>query len=136
MFSFYLDTCFKSNFESGSRHLVQGPELNSQLECSLQDPGLNLGPKCLFQGLWLDSKAKCLDMTGRWMLQKSCQKCSFLLFSTLQIFWLWMLAPKAAIDLKLHSSFSQSVMGTAVGYDNHCQITVGIVTQPMTVNWL
>jgi len=47
-----------------------------------------------------------------------------------------MLQPKLAIDLKLYSSMSLSVMGTAVGCDNYCQITVGNVTQPMTVNWL
>ena len=45
-----------------------------------------------------------------------------------------MLQPKTAIDLKLYSSASLSVIGTAVGCDNHCQITVGNVTQPMTVN--
>ena len=50
--------------------------------------------------------------------------------------WLCMLQPKTAIDLKLYSSISLSVIGTAVGCDNHCQITVGNVTQPMTVNWL
>ena len=38
------------------------------------------------------------------------------------------------IDLKLYSSVSMSVMGTAVGFDNHCQITVGNVIQPLTVN--
>ena len=45
-----------------------------------------------------------------------------------------MLIPKAAIDLKLYSSMSLSVIGTAVDCDDHCQITVGNVTQPMTVN--
>ena len=49
---------------------------------------------------------------------------------------LYMLTHKTAIDLKLHSSMSLSVMGTAIGCDDHCQITVGNVTQPMTVNWL
>ena len=49
---------------------------------------------------------------------------------------LCMLQPKTAIDLKLYSSMSLTAMGTAVGCDNHCQITVGNVTQPMTVNWL
>ena len=49
---------------------------------------------------------------------------------------LCMLQPKTAIDHKLYSSMSLSVMGTAVGCDHHCQITVGNVTQPMTVDWL
>ena len=31
---------------------------------------------------------------------------------------------------------SLSVMGTAVGCDNHCQITAGNVTQQLTVTWL
>ena len=52
------------------------------------------------------------------------------------VIWLCILLPKTAIDLKLYSSMSLSVMGTAVGCDNHCQITVGNVTQPMTVDWL
>ena len=52
------------------------------------------------------------------------------------VIWLCILLPKTAIDLKLYSSVSLSVMGTAIGCDNHCQITVGNVTQPMTVNWL
>ena len=52
------------------------------------------------------------------------------------VIWLCMLPPKTAIDLKLYSSMSLSVMGTAVGCDHYCQITVGNVTQPMTVNWL
>ena len=46
---------------------------------------------------------------------------------------LYLLQPKIAIDLKLYSSMSQIVMGTAVVCDNHCQITV---TQPITLNWL
>ena len=54
----------------------------------------------------------------------------------LTLLWLWLLQPKAALDLKLYSSMSLTVIGTAVGCDNHCQITVGNVTQPMTVNWL
>ena len=49
---------------------------------------------------------------------------------------LCMLQQKTSIDLKLYSSMSLSVKGTAIGCDNHCQITVGNVTQPMTVNWL
>ena len=52
------------------------------------------------------------------------------------VIWLCRLPPKTAIELKLHSSMSLSVMGTAVGSDNHYQITVGNVTQPMPVNWL
>ena len=52
------------------------------------------------------------------------------------VIWLCMLPLKTAIDLKLHSSMSLSAMGTVVGCDNHCQITMGNVTQPMTVNWL
>ena len=50
--------------------------------------------------------------------------------------WLCMLQSKTAIDHKLYSSTSRSVIGTVFGRDNHCQITVGNVTQPMTVNWL
>ena len=50
--------------------------------------------------------------------------------------WLYILQPKIAIDLKLYSSMSARVLGTAFGCDNHCQITVAHVTQPMTVNWL
>ena len=52
------------------------------------------------------------------------------------VLWLCMLLPKTAIDLKLYSSMSLSVTGTAVGCDHYYQITVGNVTQPMTVNWL
>ena len=52
------------------------------------------------------------------------------------VIWLCMLPPKIAIDLKLYSSMSLSVTGRAVGCDHYCQITVGNVTQPMTVNWL
>ena len=37
------------------------------------------------------------------------------------------LLPDTAIDLKLYSSMSFSVMGTSVGCDNHCQIAVGNV---------
>ena len=51
------------------------------------------------------------------------------------VIWLCILPSKTAIDLKLYSSVSLSVMGTAVGCDNHCQITVGYVIKPMTVNW-
>jgi len=50
------------------------------------------------------------------------------------VIWLYMLQPKTAIDLKLYSSMSLSVMVTAVSCDNHCQITVESVTQPMTRN--
>ena len=50
--------------------------------------------------------------------------------------WLHILQPKTAIDLKLYSSMSLSVIGTAVGCDDHWQITVGNATQPMTENWL
>ena len=46
-----------------------------------------------------------------------------------------MLLPKIAIDLKLYSSMSASVMGTAVGCDNHYLFIMGSVIQPMTVNW-
>jgi len=52
------------------------------------------------------------------------------------VIWLRMLQPKLVIDPKLYLSMSLSVMGTAVGCDNYCQITVGNVTQPMAVNWL
>ena len=52
------------------------------------------------------------------------------------VIWLYILQPKIAIDLKLYSSMSARVVGTAVGCDNHCQITVAHVTQSMTVNWL
>ena len=38
-----------------------------------------------------------------------------------------MLQLKTAIDLKMYSLMSLNVMGTAVGCDNHCQITVGNV---------
>ena len=50
------------------------------------------------------------------------------------VIWLYMLQPKTGFDLKLYSSMSLSVLGTAVDCDNHCQITVGNITQPMTVN--
>ena len=49
--------------------------------------------------------------------------------------WLYILQPKIAIDLKLHSSVSLNVMCTVVDCNNHRQITVAHVTQPMTVNW-
>ena len=55
-------------------------------------------------------------------------------FST--VILLCMLPIKTDIDLKLNSSMSLSIMVTVVGCDDHCQITVGKVTQPMTVNWL
>ena len=37
------------------------------------------------------------------------------------VIWLCMLPPKTAIDLKLYSSMSLSVIGTAVDCDNHSQ---------------
>ena len=49
------------------------------------------------------------------------------------VIWLCMLPPKTAIDLKLYSSLSLSVLATAIDCDKHCQITEGNVTQPMTV---
>ena len=52
------------------------------------------------------------------------------------VIWLFILKPKLAIDLISYSSMSVNVMCTAVFCDNHCQITVAHVTQPMTVNWL
>ena len=52
------------------------------------------------------------------------------------VIWLHILQPKIAIDLKLYSSVSLNVMCTVVACNNHCQITVAHVTQPMTVNWL
>ena len=51
------------------------------------------------------------------------------------VIWLHILQPKIAIDLKLYS-LSLNVMCTVVASNNHCQITVVHVTQPMTVNWL
>ena len=55
-------------------------------------------------------------------------------FST--VILLCMLPIKTDIDLKLNSSMSLSIMVTVVGCDDHCQITVGNVTQPMNANWL
>ena len=52
------------------------------------------------------------------------------------VIWLHILQPKIAIDLKLYSLVSLIVMCTVVACNNHCQITVAHVTQPMTVNWL
>ena len=52
------------------------------------------------------------------------------------VIWLCLLQSKTAINVKLHSSMSLSVIGTAVGGYNHCQMTVGNVTKPMTVNGL
>ena len=49
------------------------------------------------------------------------------------VIWLCMLQSKAAIDLELYSSMSMCFMGTVVGCDNHCQITVENVTQPMNL---
>ena len=50
--------------------------------------------------------------------------------------WLYILQPKIAIDLKLYSSVSLNIMCTVVDCNNHCQITMAHVTQPITVNWL
>ena len=52
------------------------------------------------------------------------------------VIWLYMLQPKIAIDFILYSSMSVIVICTVVVCDNHCQITVANVTQPMTINWL
>ena len=52
------------------------------------------------------------------------------------VIWLYILQPKIAIDLKLYSSVSLNVLCTVIDCDNHCQITVANVTQPMTVKWL
>ena len=52
------------------------------------------------------------------------------------VIWLHILKPKIAIDLKLYSSMSLNVIFTVVGCNNHCEITVAHVTQPITVNWL
>ena len=49
---------------------------------------------------------------------------------------LCVLQPKTTIDLKLYSSMSLSVIDTIIGCDNYCQITVGNVSQPLTINWL
>jgi len=51
------------------------------------------------------------------------------------VIWLHILQPKIAIDFKLYSSVSLNVICTVVDCNNHCQITVAHVTQPMTVNW-
>ena len=50
--------------------------------------------------------------------------------------WLYILQPEMAIDLKLYSSVSSNVICTIVDCNNHCQITVAQVTQPMNTNWL
>ena len=52
------------------------------------------------------------------------------------VVWLCKLQHKTSIDLNLYSLMSLSFMGTVIGCDNHCQITVGNVTQPMSVDWL
>ena len=49
---------------------------------------------------------------------------------------LHILQPKVVIDRKLYFSVSLNVICTFVECNNHCQITVVHVTQPMTVNWL
>ena len=54
----------------------------------------------------------------------------------LTVIWLYIAQSKTLSNLKLYSSMSVSVICTANGCNNHCQITVGNVTQPMTVNWL
>ena len=50
------------------------------------------------------------------------------------VIWLCISQPKIAIDLKLYSLVSLNVMFTVVAYNNHCQITVAHVTQPMAVS--
>ena len=50
--------------------------------------------------------------------------------------WLYILQPKIAIDLKQYSSVSLNVMSIVAACNNHYQITVAHVTQPMTVNGL
>ena len=57
-------------------------------------------------------------------------------FTCTTLIWLHILQPKIAIILKLYSLVSLNVMNTVVACNNHCQITVAHVTQPMTVNWL
>ena len=52
------------------------------------------------------------------------------------VIWLHVLEPKIAIGLKLYSSVSLNLMCAVTPCNNHCQITVAHVTQPMTVNWL
>ena len=52
------------------------------------------------------------------------------------VIWLHILKPKIAIDFKLYSSVSLNVIYSVVACNNHCQITVAHVTQPITVNWL
>ena len=52
------------------------------------------------------------------------------------VIWLHVLQPKIAIDIKLYPSVSFNVISTVVACNNHCQITVAHVTQPMTVYWL
>ena len=52
------------------------------------------------------------------------------------VIWLYIVQSKTLFNLKLYSSMSVSVICTAIGCNNHCQITVGNGTQPMTVNWL
>ena len=51
------------------------------------------------------------------------------------VIWLYIVQSKTVFDLKLYSSISVIVICTVIGCNNHCQITVGNVTQPMTVNW-
>ena len=50
--------------------------------------------------------------------------------------WLYIEQSKTVFNLKLYSSMSVSVICTAIDCNNHCQVTVGNVTQPMTVNLL
>ena len=46
------------------------------------------------------------------------------------------LQPKIAIDFKLYSSMILNVICTIVDFNNHCQITVTRITQPMTVHMI
>ena len=50
------------------------------------------------------------------------------------VIWLYILQPEIAIDLILYFSMSVNVVCTVIDCDNHCQITVAHVTQPVTVN--
>ena len=50
------------------------------------------------------------------------------------VIWLHKSQPKVAIDLKLCSSVLLNIIFTVVACNNHYQITLPQVTQPMTVN--
>ena len=52
------------------------------------------------------------------------------------VIWLYIVQSKTVFDLKRYSSISVIVICTVIGCNNQCQITVGNITQPMTVNWL